>query len=59
MTTPTNAPMRLKVLIVAVALLISPLLQATGADTGTVPPVDLAACMAAIADGDEAIVARR
>src|SRR5581483_1472834 len=46
-------PMRLKVLIVGVALLVSPPLHATGADTGTVPPVDPAACWAAITAGDD------
>jgi tetratricopeptide (TPR) repeat protein len=45
--------MRLTVPIVAVVVLISPSLHATGADTGTVPPVDPAACMAAIAAGDD------
>jgi tetratricopeptide (TPR) repeat protein len=45
--------MRLRVAIIAVAMLISPRLHATGADTGTVPPVDPAACMAAIAAHDD------
>ena len=44
--------MRLRILIVAVAV-ISPRLHATGADSGTVPPVDPAACMAAIAANDD------
>jgi tetratricopeptide (TPR) repeat protein len=45
--------MRLNVWIVAVAVLISPRLQATGADTSTVPPVDPASCMAAITANDD------
>jgi tetratricopeptide (TPR) repeat protein len=45
--------MRPKVWIVAIAVLISPRLHATGADTGTVPPVDPAACMAAVAANDD------
>ena len=40
-------------LIVAIAVLLTPRLHATGADTGTVPPVDPAACRAAIAAGDD------
>jgi tetratricopeptide (TPR) repeat protein len=48
-------PMRL--LIAAIAVLISPALHATGADTGTVPPVDPAACTAAIAAADDDKVA--
>ena len=50
-----EVPMRLKVTIVAaaVALLMSPRLHATGADTSTVPPVDPAACMSAIAANDD------
>src|SRR4029077_552698 len=46
-------PMRLKVSIIAVAVLISSRLHATGADTGTVPPVDPASCWAAIAANDD------
>jgi tetratricopeptide (TPR) repeat protein len=46
-------PMRLYILIVAIVVLISPRLHATGADTSTVPPVDPAACMAAIAANDD------
>jgi tetratricopeptide (TPR) repeat protein len=45
--------MRLKILIIAVAVSISPRLHAAGADTGTLPPVDPAACNAAIAAGDD------
>jgi len=45
--------MRLRVAIIAIAMLIPPRLHATGADTGTVPPVDPAACWAAIAAGDD------
>jgi tetratricopeptide (TPR) repeat protein len=45
--------MRLRVAIIAVAVLVAPRLQATGADTGTLPPVDPAACMAAIAAHDD------
>jgi tetratricopeptide (TPR) repeat protein len=45
--------MRLKLAIVAVAVLISPRLHATGADTSTVPPVDPAACWAAISANDD------
>jgi tetratricopeptide (TPR) repeat protein len=45
--------MRLKAAIIAAAVLISPRLHAAGADTGTLPPVDPAACMAAIAAGDD------
>jgi tetratricopeptide (TPR) repeat protein len=45
--------MRLKVWIVAIAVLISPRLHATGADTSTVPPVDPAACIAAAAANDD------
>jgi tetratricopeptide (TPR) repeat protein len=44
--------MRLKVLILGLAALMPPRLHATGADSGTVPSVDPAACMAAIAGGD-------
>ena len=50
-------PMRLKILIVALAVLIAPRLHAAGADTGTLPPVDPAACMAAIAANDDDKVA--
>ena len=46
-------PMRLKILIAALAVLIAPRLHAAGADTGTLPPVDPAACMAAIAANDD------
>ncbi len=49
--------MRLKILIVALAVLIAPRLHAAGADTGTLPPVDPAACMAAIAANDDDKVA--
>jgi len=45
--------MRLRVAIIAIAMLIPLRLHATGADTGTVPPVDPAACWAAIAAGDD------
>jgi tetratricopeptide (TPR) repeat protein len=45
--------MRLKVLIIAITALVSPELHATGADTSTVPPIDPASCMAAIAAGDD------
>jgi tetratricopeptide (TPR) repeat protein len=45
--------MRPGILIVAVAVLVSPRLHATGADTGTVPPVDPAACTAAMAAHDD------
>jgi tetratricopeptide (TPR) repeat protein len=45
--------MRLKVAIIVVAVLISPRLHAAGADSATLPPVDPAACMAAIAGGDD------
>ena len=45
--------MRPRCLIFAVAVLLSPRLQATGADTGTVPPVDPAACVAAITANDD------
>jgi len=45
--------MRLKVLIIVVAVLLSPALHAAGADTTTLPPVDSAACMAAIATNDD------
>jgi tetratricopeptide (TPR) repeat protein len=50
-------PMRLKILIIALAVLIAPRLHAAGADTGTLPPVDPAACMAAIAANDDDKVA--
>jgi len=50
-------PMRLKIVIVAVAMLISPRLHAAGADTGTLPPVDPAPCMAAVAANDDDKVA--
>jgi tetratricopeptide (TPR) repeat protein len=50
-------PMRLKILIVALAVLIAPRLHAAGADTGTLPPVDPAACMAAITASDDDKVA--
>jgi tetratricopeptide (TPR) repeat protein len=46
-------PMRVKTLIIAVVVLISPRLHATGADTSTVPPVDPAACWTAIAANDD------
>ena len=49
--------MRLKIVIVAVAMLISPRLHAAGADTGTLPPVDPAPCMAAVAANDDDKVA--
>jgi tetratricopeptide (TPR) repeat protein len=39
--------------ILAVAILLSPRLHATGADTATVPPSDGAPCMAAIAANDD------
>src|ERR1700759_1354827 len=39
--------------ILAVAVLLSPRLHATGADTATVPPSDTAPCMAAIAANDD------
>jgi len=45
--------MRLRVAIIVVAVLLSPRLHAAGADTGTLPPVDPAACMAAIAANDD------
>ncbi len=45
--------MRLKVAIIAVAVLLPPRLHAAGADTGTLPPVDPAACWAAIAANDD------
>jgi len=45
--------MRLKVLIIAITALVSPELHATGADTSTVPPIDPASCMVAIAAGDD------
>jgi tetratricopeptide (TPR) repeat protein len=44
--------MRLRIFIIA-AVLLTPRLHATGADTGTVPPVDPTACWAAIAGGDD------
>ena len=49
--------MRLKVAIIAIGVLISPRLHAAGADTGTLPPVDPAACMAAISANDDDKVA--
>lgn len=48
-----EGPMRLKISIAAIAVLIAPALHATGADTTSVPPVDPTACMAAIATGDD------
>jgi len=49
--------MRLTIAIAALAVLISVRLHASGTDTATVPPVDPAACMAAIAaDDDDKVV---
>jgi tetratricopeptide (TPR) repeat protein len=45
--------MRLKILIVAAVVLISLRVHAAGTDTGTLPPVDPASCMAAIAANDD------
>jgi tetratricopeptide (TPR) repeat protein len=45
--------MRLIILVIAAIVLISPRLHAAGADTGTLPPVDPAACRAAIAANDD------
>jgi tetratricopeptide (TPR) repeat protein len=46
-------PMRPGILIIAIAMLMSRGLHAAGADTGTLPPVDPAACMAALAAHDD------
>jgi tetratricopeptide (TPR) repeat protein len=45
--------MRPIIFIIAAAVLLTPRLHATGADTSTVPPVDPAACFAAIAANDD------
>jgi tetratricopeptide (TPR) repeat protein len=45
--------MRLKATIVAIAVMLSPRLHATGADTATVAPADPAPCWAAISANDD------
>jgi len=50
---PVLAPVLALVLVFVLAILLSPRLFATGADTGSVPPVDASRCMSAMSAGDD------